>query len=337
MRDDDRETNSKSVAHAGTRKTTNKIETTTKKRGGMHPFNDAVTAMGEDHGEEMRQLLERFEARALGFRLTTASYQATLRRLLPLLLVPPLQRTRVYMVLSQNGLAASTRSSYWTSVLSLEMCLSPNGRAPDGKKLSVRLDHLAAMEAATLERPTCTLQEIIAWTETPGLPSNWAAAMWVTFLLGQRLSDLCLLQLKCVVMMSEWMAITFVQGKTIPTTGPYTIHVSRTSRVATHILACMASAPKNPESRIFLGKGESYEDLRQGVHQHMERDVRSLRRGGLQAMALQGRTTEEIRLFSRHASVPMLMKYLQNGRVLACQATRTSSIVDLLESNPGRQ
>jgi hypothetical protein len=297
--------------------------------------------MGERHGEEMRQLLERFEARALGFRLTTASYQATLRRLLPFLLVPPMERTQVYMDLSQHGVAAGTRSSYWTSVMSLEMCLTPNGRAPDGKKLSVRLDHLAAVEAATLERPTCTLQEITVWTEMPGLPSNWAAAMWATFLLGQRLSDLCLLQKKCVITTGEWMAITFIQGKTIPTMGPYTIHVSHKSRVATHILACIALAPKCPDTQIFLAEGESYEDLRQGVHNHMERDVRCLRRGGLQAMAIRGHTTEEIRLFSRHASVPMLMKYLQNGRVLSSQAAVTSRIVDHLENDrhpgPSRQ
>jgi hypothetical protein len=49
-------------------------------------------------------------------------------------------------------------------------------------------------------------------------------------------------------------------------------------------------------------------------------------------MALMGRTISEILLFSRHKSATMLMKYLQNGKVLTAQAAVTSDIVKSMES-----
>jgi hypothetical protein len=312
---------------ATTEKTKNK--TMEDKQPQRYPFNEAARALGRTNAIGMADLERRFEERALGFKLTTVGYQETLRRLLPFLLIPPAQRSAKFLEVSQIGICAGTRSSYWTTILSLETCLCPKETSPDAKKIRTHLNHLADIEAACLDRPTCTTMEIRVWVRAEGLPERWATAMMVTFVLGQRFSDICLLQGRCLQIMGDRLAVTFLEGKTIPCTGPYTIHLELKSLCAQRILHLLSS---DPLRRIFVQPDETYDEVRMGTHTHMSRDVRCLRRGGLQAMALMGRTIPEILLFSRHKSTAMLMKYLQNGKVLTAQAEVTSDIVKSMES-----
>jgi integrase len=260
-----------------------------------------------------------------------------MRRLLPFLLVPAKNRSEVFMKMTKGRIGEGTRACYWVILMSLEGCLRPADRAPDEKKINTKLQHLSQTEAVTIIRPPCTYKEIDEWTADAKICPTWAAAMIVTFLLGQRLSDVGLLQTKSISIMESWIGITFLEGKTIPYTGPYTIHVERTSRVAANVMRCIELASRfpdfGPDTRIFLGEKEEYHEMSLGIHCHMDRDVRCLRRGGLQGMALLGLTTEEIQVFSRHASVAMLTKYLQNGRVLVAQAAQTSNVVRRLEAS----
>jgi hypothetical protein len=223
--------------------------------GSLHPFQDAMEELRRTHEKEMEEWDRRFEERTLGFRLSTDGHQATLRRLLPLLLFPPEKRSEMYIELSHNRLCAGTRSSYWTTLMSLEACLCPpNHRSPDGKMIRKKLNHLADIEAATIERPTCCAQEIEIWVSDKSIPLTWATAMLVTFLLGQRLADVCLLQRRSIQVIGEMVAVTFLEGKTIPMTGPYTIHLSVNSVCAQRILNLHRDV--DPLQRLFLAKGE---------------------------------------------------------------------------------
>jgi integrase len=305
-------------------------EKTKRREKGRHPFNDAVKEMAAKLGPAMQRLEKEFEGRALGFKLQTEGHQAAMRRLLPFLLVPAARRSEVFLGLSDGTVLPSTRSTYWITIQSLEVCLRPSDRAPDAAKITTKLEHWAAIHAATIERPTCVEEEIRRWTEQKGLPKTWAAIIRLTFILGQRIGDLCLLQNRCVTRMMDWTVITFLEGKVIAQTGPYSIHIRNSSTTA-RLMWSMIRATDDPLKRIFLEEGETYLSVRDGIHAHIDRDVRCLRRGGLQAMALLGHSVEEIRLFSRHATVPMLMKYLQNGKVLACQAVKTSDVITNME------
>jgi integrase len=297
---------------------------------GRFPFNEAVQKMGINFGSAMMTLEEQFRNRALGFRLQTEAHQATMRRLLPFMLVPGATRSEIYMALSEGTILPSTRSAYWITIQSLEACMRPSDRSPDAAKITTKLENLAAVYAAAIDRPTCVEADIRLWVAKKGLPTKWAAIIRLTFILGQRIGDLCLLQVRCLSTMGEWTVITFLEGKVIPQTGPFSIHI-RSGSATAKLLWSLVKEMNDPLTRIFIDKGETYKEVRDGIHAHIGRDVRCLRRGGLQAMALLGHSAEDIRLFSRHATVPMLMKYLQNGKVLVSQAIRTGGIVSHLE------
>ena len=61
-------------------------------------------------------------------------------------------------------------------------------------------------------------------------------------------------------------------------------------------------------------------------------DVRALRRGGLQAMAIAGTPLSVIIQFSKHATEKMLMRYLQHGIVALHHGQTTASVVEEIEA-----
>ena len=94
----------------------------------------------------------------------------------------------------------------------------------------------------------------------------------------------------------------------------------------------MTRAMTSMTEDVFIAQGEDLQTQRAQISCVMkntaeELDVRALRRGGLQLMALNGIPASIILTFSRHADLPMLYRYLQHGAVLMDQASRTADAI----------
>jgi hypothetical protein len=131
-----------------------------------------------------------------------------------------------------------------------------------------------------------------------------AAAVAITW--GQRLGDVQLMDASHVRVRHggvdpPFVAVTITEGKTVTTTGPYTL--------ALHL--------QHPVSRIVLAAAQvptMWQQLSTApFHKLFPVDVRALRRTGLSLLAEAGTQTEVLLAMSRHRSLPMLQLYLGSG------------------------
>lgn len=183
-------------------------------------------------------------------------------------------------------------------------------------------------------RISCELEEIIVWMTR--LPKHLQAALKPCFTMGQRLSDFLQLGLSSLAILrttiEAFLAVTFFVGKTIASTGAYTLHLPLNSEAATLLIFAARSAKSKGWTNLFFPPGETWENVRAIISTTINRDVRCIRRGGLQRMALLYVPQLTILIFSRHASQAMLSRYLEHNRLLLDQARKTADTVELTES-----
>lgn len=161
------------------------------------------------------------------------------------------------------------------------------------------------------------------------LQPQHAAALLVSFELGQRLGDcLNLFADKVQTFLDpqtrvDFVALTFVKGKTTRRRDPYTLHMPLHTQAgqAVHSLVTStlqtkqsASKTKSPTKLLFGPKQAALLAIRQALKQvHNDLSILSVRRGGLQRMALGGCSVACLMHHSRHADETMLNRYLQWG------------------------
>jgi hypothetical protein len=123
----------------------------------------------------------------------------------------------------------------------------------------------------------------------------------------------------------EFVAVTFLDGKVIPTIGSYTLHLPRTHPLSSTILQLTQI------NRHFIFLEESQTSLMAvatiGRALRCIRPVleaKSIRRGGLMQMAARGATKDQILHMSKHKTPGMLMKYLCSG-IWALEDAKISS------------
>lgn len=297
------------------------------------PFMKRVRALEKPRMTELSRLLERFDNRSLGFKLTSTDYQKVQRRLLVFLLSDKPSETFLTAAgfrspskeVDDLVVAPSTANTYWVAITSASKALQI--LLPDAAKVEGWLSHICEMYPPA--RPSVTLAELLEATHNA--PEHIKDAMFLSYLLGQRLGDVLMLQQRSVTIVHNVMrqkascAITFYEGKTVGLTGVYTLHVPLAGEAAN----ILSRAQSRDWQHLFVPHWESKETVRSEMNLLIG-DVRALRRGGLQMMALMETPMEEILIFSRHKSTKMLYKYLQHGAVLMHQANQTEKTVDSL-------
>lgn len=115
-----------------------------------------------------------------------------------------------------------------------------------------------------------------------------------------------------------------MEGKTISTTGAYTIHATLPMETEAHIQYLLQKRGQ----RKFLFPAGTQATVAKALKEYGF-EIRSIRRGAAQAMALAGHTPQTIRLFTRHKDEKGLSAYLDAGLVarwdaLQMTATRTA-------------
>lgn len=285
------------------------------------------------HQESWNQLQHLWESRCRGWRLSTTGYQAAQFRMLPFLIFPPKDRSEIFLtVLGKSGILFGSGATYWTALSTLEGALQVPP-APDRTKIQKYLETKGMAEVPS--RISCTRSEVEAWTHC--LPTYLRPALISCFILGQRLSDFLLLTPQSYAIIrtktEAYGVLTFYEGKVVGITGPYSIHVDLNSGTHQQLLLAVKNARTLGWNRLFVPPTNTTEEQRAIIHLCIERDVRCIRRGGLQLMALSGLPLSTILLFSRHRTPEMLSRYLEHNRFLFHQARLTSAAVESSENN----
>jgi hypothetical protein len=121
------------------------------------------------------------------------------------------------------------------------------------------------------------------------------------------------------------IAIKFCRGKTIGTTGPYTVHSSLPSWVADRLRVILATKRGthlfSPTDRSRIRK-QMCSALRR---ERSNLEVKSVRRGALQTMAKNRVPIDTIMLFSRHTTRAMCLRYLDFGLQAYEDADKTTA------------
>lgn len=260
---------------------------------------------------DLKGLDAAFEARVLVNRMTTQEWQLTQRRMVVFLPVHPLLRFAVFrQVAIIKDWKFSTQDNYWGAALSAMRNL--NITPQEHERRAARWLQAQALKEIPAAAPP------MMWSHAEKLARTYpddqvTLVILLAFMLGQRLPDMALLR-KSRIQWRETVAITLVEGKVIPRIGPFTIVLVRYEQF--HVAHRLRKHwERAQDDRLFSDTVVHQAALRlKGLAQGLE--VRSPRRGGLQAMALAGVPTAVILKFSRHASEAMLRKYLDHGNCM---------------------
>ena len=122
--------------------------------------------------------------------------------------------------------------------------------------------------------------------------------------------------------------ITFVEGKTLKSTGPYTLHVTVPIDIATEVQTLITTRLLKKARYLFCAAGKAM------VSKELKAlglEMRSTRRGALQTLAAAGLPPQEILLFSRHKDIHGLYAYLDDGKMARWEAAKTLPASCLLQ------
>jgi integrase len=292
--------------------TTSTAASTANANSFLTPLVENINALKDgQYQSALKRVTELFDTRIEGHKLSTIGYQTTQRRLLPLLALPKGLWSTVFLATVRETESFATGESYWTALSTVARALGI-GPAEDHAKVA-RYLHAQCQARQPISKPHVLPSEIRA---LPSLSPALFLAARTAYALGQRISDTLLLQKDCVRIIGPTLALTFREGKVIPKIGPYTLHLPLNHDLSRPLLQLKGSRDDYPF--LFLDRGitqamasatigKALASLRPGL------DARSLRRGGLMAMARAGWPDEEICFMSKHATVAMLNKYLCAG------------------------
>jgi integrase len=160
-------------------------------------------------------------------------------------------------------------------------------------------------DAQVLSNAAIAGLEMLGAQTPPNSPAN---AALLTLYLGQRMGDVLKLERENIYTIAENIVITFKEGKTVSSRGPYSLMVERSSRPG-QILTNIARQWRRSAGKIFPENAE--ELFKRQLSDRI--DIRALRRTGLIRLGLAGATQEQLLFVSRHASLEMLNLYLHNG------------------------
>jgi hypothetical protein len=140
-------------------------------------------------------------------------------------------------------------------------------------------------------------------------------AVTVTFALGQRIADMLQLLVEDLTEIPETssICITVRRGKVIAFCKPYCLHINSRSTIASHLRSlCRGRQQQEP---LFGNVALMQSTIRQELKSlRPELELRSIRRGGLCALARTGLSLQQLRTqFSQHASDQMLLRYIRHG------------------------
>lgn len=279
-----------------------------------------------------RKVTERFVARHPTWKLTTLNYQRTQMRLAFLFDHPEKDRWAVFLeVAKTRGISAATTAAYWVAHLTAKAAMGESPTSEDkkgAKHLMAQAERAqpAHPQPMTIEQANRISQ--CAESDTTGV----SLAILFGFVAGQRISDVLQLHEADVTIDCAAVVVTVRRGKVVPTIGPYTLALGIKTPVGNHLL----QRKKIRRNKYLFSDGNTDDERGQLALEVRLRlaeldpglEARSVRRGGLQAMAAQGVPLQQIIKMSKHSTIPMLMRYLDWGAKSSAHVNEVAEIID---------
>jgi hypothetical protein len=273
----------------------------------------------------------RWSNRPAPFRaLTSLAWQNTQEKLLWLLAIPEGDMYEEFQnLIDENNWCYGTASQYWSAALKAAEATGVQVTA--AMRIQQKVYAFMAKEEKG-RRETIPLLKDQLTTVLGHVPMTDAilrVAIEVAFVLGQRMGDMLRVRtadISTVVdpprngsPMAEYICITFRYGKTIRRRQPFTLHLPATSPLAKTVLALHAS--RMTEEYLFVASDHAREPALRIIRGALKLTqdsltILSIRRGGLQAMALDGMSLTTLMHHSRHSSTELLERYLGWGKLM---------------------
>jgi len=168
--------------------------------------------------------------------------------------------------------------------------------------------------------------------------SHWRAA-WIALAWGQRFGDVLKMEAPNVHIVNGRVTVQVTNGKTVATTGAYSLSATSTAPVAIYIWqAAEAARLRNTTTRLFtmddLPEEQWIPTMEREVATTLKIDIRAIRRSGLIRLAMAKTPLETLLTFSRHSSIKMLELYLQKGLFHEAAADNQCRAVTASELTP---
>lgn len=271
----------------------------------------------------LQTLQQRWVARTTAQKtVTSEQWQKTQERFLSLLVLTDEEREAAFdLCRDERDWAYATCATYWSGIQKMAASV---GIAPSLAMKAQMTFFNFMKDEEDPKRPTKAISE----TQIQELFTQLMAAeqmrlailLTVAFLLGQRVGDTlklrrgCLTTVKCNATLLQLVAITFRHGKTTRRRQPYTVHLPADSQMAQALWKLNAETA----SEFLFFEPNAIEKAMMTARTTLQSldsllGILSIRRGGLQKMALDGVSEASLLHHSRHATREMLHKYLQWG------------------------
>jgi hypothetical protein len=265
-----------------------------------------------------------FANRHRAFQTYSAGYMRSQERFLFLLEVPPDERfLRFEQECYHRALAPTTAHCYWVAFATLDKMMAASCLpTPAVQRVSSILESRVALHPVAF--PLCLTSDLRKRLCEKFTASHFGivALVEACWVLGQRFSDFIQLAISDFLIRTDTVIITVRRGKTIVHTKPYSLALDRHCRVTKNLLTVRQAAAD--QGWLFLNSrtndiasrkalGLRTTSLLTEIDERLE--LRSIRRGGLQHMASLHHHPDKIRLFSKHSTEEMLMRYLAWGQV----------------------
>ncbi len=262
-----------------------------------------------------------WDRRDPAFRRTTLDYQKQQHRWIWLMAVTHLQRFEAFeKIASHRKWRASTQAAYYQAFLAAQTALGYKSTLADVRNLR-HLTHQAAMEIPTAAPPMLDHHIPEMWHTHSDL---YSIGLFLAFTWGQRVSDVAKIRISRIAVERGFLRVTFVEGKTIIYTGPYTLYLRSASWLALEIQKAIYSRSGWDSLSLLLPQ-----DFVQVVSVRLAEiglQIRSVRRGGLQRLSALGTPIDALLKFSHHTTPKMLFRYL--GYISWAEAEELTSYLD---------
>ena len=276
----------------------------------------------------------------------TADHVSRLIRLLPIL-AKTRERTATFTQLADElDWGERTANTYWGTLLSAMKLLEIEQTVEDHALTSMVERRAAAApiwdlddDSQVVSDQQIQLLQQLAKTASPNSP--WRAA-WIALTWGQRLGDTLKMSARNVYNIEDRVTVSITEGKTVATTGPYSLSAPNASIVAKYVWEAATFAGNQAEddggeTRMFTDPTHARERWIPVMEAEITRtlgiDARALRRTGLIRLAMTNVPLETLLTFSRHSSTRMLELYLQRGMFHASAAKRQCDAVRAAEES----
>lgn len=309
--------------------------------GAAQSSEGPMTLSGQDYVWTTEELMSCWVSRTEGQKgNTTQKWQATQFRFLFLLAYSPRDREQLFDLMSDAAAPTTrnpsgqwshrTRYNYWSAFIagaaSIGAPITPSMKATQSLFQYHALCEKGIAETMPLSPTEC--KTAVAALAEDGHAEE-AAALQTAFILGQRLGDVLNLLADDLTVIRDpssqvdLLCICFRQTKTCKRVGPYTLHIPAKDPIAIVLLQLAEVRKTLQQADLLIRNPRQPEPKRRALEvvnnvlkiQNPGLNILSIRRGGLQTMALMGCSQATLMAHSRHRTVDMLNHYLDHGKL----------------------